>query len=404
MKPLNDDIRSPEALADPYGFYRRLREYDPVHWSERSRAWVVTSHAEVSAALRDDERLSSDRLAPIEWRLSPDHRAAMAQTFELLRGWMVFRDTPEHEQLRDPVRRAFTPRTMGRISTQVESIVEELLDAMAERAECDLVSSFAFPLPAIVIAELLGVPPEDRERFKMWSSKLGGIVFGAVESPERNEAAREGAAEFTDYFARLIERYEDEPGDNLISALIAARDTGGSLSARQMVGACTMLLFAGHETTAGLISSGTAALLRSPDQHEKLRADPSLAPSAVEEFLRYDGPARVMVRLVRRDHERGGYTLRAGDRVYVCLGGANHDPAVFREPEHLDIARDPNPHLAFGYGLHFCLGAALARLETRIALTRLLERFPALSLRTDQVARAATIIGGGIPTLSVRLR
>jgi cytochrome P450 len=396
--PVNDDLRSPEARLDRFGFYARLREHDPVHWSEPSRAWIVTSHAQVTAAFKDDRLLSADRITPLEAKLGAAQRAAMAEAFDLLRGWMVFRDPPVHEQLRDPVRRVFTPRSMESLAPKVEAIVAELLGELAGQERCDVLRALAFPLPAIVIADLLGVPAEDRDDFKSWSSQLGVIVFEGLERGGSNQATREGAARFTAYFRRLIQRYRERPEDNLISKLIDA------LPPEQLVGACTLLLFAGHETTTGLIGSGVANLLMHPEQCEKLGRDPELIGSAVEEFLRYDGPVSMVVRVVREDHERGGHKLRAGERVYLGVAGANRDPAVFPDPDRFDITRDPNPHLGFGLGLHFCLGAPLARVETRIAVGRLLERFPALRLETDQLSRASAIVGGGFSSVPVLLR
>jgi cytochrome P450 len=397
-----DDVRSVEALRDPHRFFRRLRARDPVHWSDASHAWILTGHTEVWSAFRD-ARLSSDRITPIEKRLSAERRRGMGGTFDLLRAWMVFRDPPEHDRLRAPLRRLFTPRAVQRLAPRIRAIVDELIDEMSGSGECELVRAFSFPLPAIVIAELLGVPPEDREEFKTWSSKLAGLVFGAVEQPDRYRLAREATEEFTEYFEALIRRYEAEPADNLISTLIAARDRGDALTHDQMVGACTLLLFGGHETTSGLITNGVATLLEHPDELERLRRDLGLVPSAVEEFLRFEGPAKMMVRQVAEPHERGGHELRAGQRVYLSLAGANRDPTVFPEPDRFDVERRPNPHVAFGHGLHFCLGAHLARLEVRIAIDSLLRRFPKMRLATDHVVWGGTILGRGIPELPLLL-
>jgi cytochrome P450 len=398
-----DDVRSPEALADPHGFFRRLREHAPVHWSERSGAWILTGYEAVCEAFADAQRLSSDRLTPLEAKLAPAERREMAQTFALLRGWMVFCDPPLHARLREPVRRAFTPRAVERLRPAIEALVDALLDEMAAAGRCDLVPSLAFPLPAVVIAELLGVPAADRERFAGWSHKLAGLVFGAVEQPGRNRSALEAAAEFTDYFEALVRRAERAPGDDLIGALLAARDRGEGLSRSQLVGACTMLLFGGHETTTGLIANAVASLLEHPHELARLRREPEHAATAIEEFLRFDGPATLMVRVVREDHERGGHRLRAGQRVYLAIAAANRDPAVFDDPDRFDVARRRNPHLGFGHGPHFCLGAHLARLETRIAVMRLIERFPELRAAPQPAKRAASIIGRAVTSLPLEL-
>jgi len=398
---LDDDVRSEAAMADPHGFFRRLRGHAPVHWSARSNAWIFTSHAAVSEGFKDP-RLSSDRLGPLEAKMTPPHRAAMAETFALLRGWMVFRDPPVHERLRDPVRRAFTRSSTTRLTAMVETIVDELVTDMAARPDCELIADFAFPLPAIVIAEMLGVPREDRDMFKTWSRKLSGLVFGAVEQPNRDRAAGEAAGEFTEYFTALIRRYEAAPADNLISALIDARNEGSALTADQMVGACTMLLFGGHETTTGLIANGMTMLLTHRAEWARLRRDPALVPLAVEESLRFEGLAKIMVRHVIDDHTLGTAHLAAGDRVYLSVSGANRDPAVFPEPDRFDVGRDPNPHLAFGHGVHFCLGAALARLEAAAAFRALVQRFPNLHL-TAEPEWLSTIIGRGVARVPLAL-
>lgn len=398
-----DDLRAPAALADPHAFFHRLRAHDPVHWSEASHGWIVSSHAEVNAALRDDARLSSDRLSPLEDRMGEDERRAMAATFTLLRGWMVFRDPPDHERLRDPVRRVFTPREVEAMAKRIRRIVDELLDEMEPRGACDLVEAFAFPLPALVIAELLGVPPGDRKEFKGWAQQLGALVFGALEPAERHAQARAGAAEFGGYFERLIRHYEAHPADNLISRLIAARDAEGGLATHELAGACTLLLFGGHETTTALIANGVAALCEHPAELARLCAAPRLVPTAVEELLRFEGPVKVLVRQVARRHERGGHALEPGQRVYLALAAADRDPAAFLDPDRLDVGREPNPHLAFGLGRHFCLGANLARCEARIAFAALLARFPGLHL-AEPVRWGGSIINRDVGSVRVALR
>ena len=381
---LPTDLLAPAAVADPYGAFRRLREHQPVVWSDRHRAWLLTSYDEVISASRD-ERMSSDRLTPLEGRSSERRREVLARTFEVLRGWMVFHDEPDHTRLREPVKRAFTPRTVAGLREAVERVTTELLDDVAEAGTCDFKAAVAFPLPAIVIAELLGVPPADRQRFRTWSAKLAAIVFGASDDPDQDRAAAEGSAEFADYFGKLIAEREREPADDLISALVASRDRGDGLTSEELVGACTLLLFAGHETTANLIANGVLSLLRSPDELARLRADRTLLPNAVEELLRFEPPQKVMVRNVRETHERSGQVLQRGDAAFLAVAGANRDPAEFPDPDRLDLARPTaRNHLTFGFGAHFCLGAALARLEGQVALGALLERFDRIELAVDE--------------------
>jgi len=397
------NLLTPEAVADPYSFFAALREeHGPVAWSERHRAWIVTSYAEVAGGLRD-ERLSADRVGAMERRLDTERRRAMAATLEMLRGWMVFRDEPDHSRLRDPVRRAFTPRSVERLRAEVESLVAGLLDEVAQAGGGDLRASFAFPLPAMVIARLLGVPAGDRDRFGAWSRKLASLVFGASDNPDHYAIGAAGGAEFAAYFGELVARREREPGDDLVSALIAARDRGHGLSATELVGACTLLLFAGHETTTSLVTSAALALARHPDATRRLRDDPGRWAAAVEELLRYDGPAKVQARTVLTAHERGGRRLEEGDLVFLAISGANHDPAQFDHPDALDTRRDASAHLGFGLGPHFCLGVSLARLEARIALRALVERFDEIEV-DGELQWEPVIVGRALRSLPVGLR
>ncbi len=393
------NLLAPEALADPYGFLAALREeHGPVCWSGRHRAWLLNSFAEVSSGYRDD-RLSSDRVGAIARHLDAARRTAMEPTLELLRGWMVFRDEPDHTRLRDPVRWAFTPKAVEALRARVQALVDELIDGVVEAGTCDLVAAFAFPLPAMVIAHLLGVPAADRDKFGTWSKKLAAVVFGAADDPARRTLATEGSTEFTEYFRWLVAQREAEPGDDLVSALVAARGEDG-LSAGELAGACTLLLFAGHETTADLLANGTVALVRHPAELDRLHRDPGMWAMAVEEILRYDAPTKVQVRVVTEDHERAGHHLEAGDLLYLCLAGANRDPAEFPDPDRLDVGRDPRQHIAFGLGAHHCLGAPLARLEGQIGLRTLFERCASVEI-TGDLAYEALIASRSLTALPV---
>jgi cytochrome P450 len=401
------DLAAPAVLRDPFPTYRALRELGPVVWLPEHRAWFVSTYDEVNAAFRDTTTLTSDRLTPIWGRLDPGRRALLDQTFELLRGWMVFHDPPDHDRLREPLRRAFTPKRVADLRPHVEALVDELLDDLEEAGDgADLKNHLAFPLPAIVIAELLGVPPADRDEFRTWSNQLAVVVFGATSQLDLAELAAAGSARFADYFDWLIRRYTDEPEDNLVSALIAVtRDDGATgLTASELVGTCTLLLFGGHETTTGLISLSTHSLLTHPDQHRWLQEHPGAVSEAAEELHRFDGTSKVAVRVVAEPHERGGQQLEPGQPVFLGAGGANRDPAAFPDPDRLWLGRpDAHRHLGFGYGIHFCLGAPLARLETSIALGRLVQRFPRLRLAVDptELTWGGTLLGRGLGSLPV---
>lgn len=404
------DLVSPVAVHDPHGVYRALREHAPITWLPEHRAWFVATYDDVHHGFRD-LRLSSDRLTPLEARLDPERRRILGDTFELLRGWMVFHDPPAHERLRAPVRRAFTPRAVEALRPHVEQTVAGHVETMVERLRSgevvDLVPSLAFPLPAIVIAELLGVPTDDRDEFKTWSDQLAAIVFGASNRPDQAATAAAGSARFAEYFTGLIAQYEQCPSDNLISALIAAAGVADPpLSATELVGACTLLLFGGHETTTNLIGNAVVSLLTHPDAQRWLVEHPDRIGGAVEELHRFDGSSKVMVRIAATDHERAGVQLAAGDTVFLGIAAANRDPAAFERADELLLDRpDAHRHLGFGYGLHFCLGAPLARLETQMALGHLFERLPDLCLAVDpgELAYGATILGRGLASIPVAL-
>lgn len=401
------DLLSAEAIADPHSLFARLRDEAPVVWLPEHRAWLFTTYDAVSEGFRDG-RLSSDRLSPLEARLDGERRSTLAQTFELLRGWMVFHDPPEHARLREPLRRAFTPRRVTVLRPRIAEIIDELLDEMAAKESCDLISEFAFPLPAIVIAELLGVPASDREEFKHWSDLLAAIVFGGSNRPDQAEQAATGSAEFADYFGWLIRKYEAEPADNLVSDLIAVTsdDHGGSgLSPAELVGACTLLLFGGHETTTNLIGNSVHSLLSHPDQHTLLHSSLDLVPQALEELHRYDGSTKLMVRIVAEDHERDGVELRAGQTVFLGVTSANRDSAAFADADRLWLDRpDAQQHLGFGYGIHFCLGASLARVEAQEALQALISRFPQMELGSDEVTWTGNLLSRGLEALPVLVK
>lgn len=376
------DILGEDAIRDPYAAFASVRRDHPVLWDHQYRSWLITRHQDVSAALRD-ERFSADRIAPfIDRKLaSPDIDPLVRKAFEVLRHWMVFQDEPSHLRLRVLVRRAFTARAVSRMRERVAALCAELTADIPTGGEFDLIANFAYPLPAIVIAEMLGVPPEDRDTFKRWSDEIAPLVSAGLDDPDRYSRAAAAMDALVTYFSELIRRYETEPAENLISGLIRARDDDDVLTEAEVVATCTLLLFGGHETTANLIANAMLALLRHPGELAALR-DGHVDPArAVEEFLRFDGPGKAVVRVMREDVEFHGELLRQGQRVFLVLAAANHDPEVFDEPDVLRLDRpNSNFHVAFGFGAHFCLGAALARLEAGIAVPALLTALPRLRL------------------------
>lgn len=413
--PLAYKPSDPETLRDPYPLFARMRAEDPVHWSAALGSWVLTSHADALAALTNP-RLSADRITPFAENLEASRRAELAPLLEALGLWAVFRDPPDHTRLRGALNRGFTSRIVEALRPFIERTVDRLIDGMIAEREgagaegIDFIASFAYPLPATVIAHALGVPADDLDRFKSWSDDLAAFVGGAVATPDKRERAARGIGGLSKFFRGIIAERRARPTDDFVSELVAmdAEDaSGGSqggpgLSADEIVASCVLLLFAGHETTTNLLGNGMLALLRHPDQLEALRANPAgLGASAIEELLRYDSPAQAIVRIATEPVEIRGKRVEAGQRVFIMLNAANRDPAVFDSPDGLNLARRPNRHCAFGFGIHFCLGAALARLEGRVAFERLLARLGEWRLLTTDPKWNDTLVLRGVKEMRV---
>jgi cytochrome P450 len=375
------DLMAEAGLADPSAYFGELRATRPVFWDRRYRSWIVTSYRHVSEALRD-ERFSSDRIEPyIRKRLSgPDTDPLVRQAFEVLSGWMVFKEEPAHNRLRRLCGQAFTPKAIDAIRARATSLTEQLLDAIPAQGEFDLIETVAAPLPSIIIAEMLGVPVEDRAEFEQWTAKVSPLVSTGLDDPTRYGSVADGMDSLVKYFHRLVARYEAAPTDNLISALIRAREQDDALSDAELIATCTLVLFGGHETTANFIANSVLALLRHPDQLALVRADKVDIKAALDEFMRYDGPGKTVVRVAREDFEFHGQTIKAGQRVFLILAVANRDPEAFDEPDRLRLDRGLVRHMGFGLGPHFCLGAPLAKLEAGIAIPAIVKRFPNLEL------------------------
>ncbi len=295
---------------------------------------------------------------------------------------------------------AFTTRAVEQLRSRVEALAAELIDQVRDRGELDLIRDFAWPLPITVIAEMLGVPREDRPALKAWSDELAAFVGSALATPGKYERAARSGGKMSDYFGDLIAKRRARPRGDLLSALVAAGEGHDTTSEDELVATAILLLFAGHETTTNLIGNGILSLLRHPAALHALRADPSLIVPAVEELLRYEGPTAAMVRIALEDVGLpGGGTIGRGDRVFLMINAANRDPRQFDEPDRVDIRRDPNRHIAFGYGLHFCIGAPLARLEAQIAIPALLRRLPDLALTTDPLPWLDSLVFRGVRSL-----
>ena len=389
----------PDVHANPYPMYRQLREEDPVHWSPLLEAWILTRYDDVLAVLKHS-RFSADRRQARN-RFVQQMMEQQAQAGPLAQAsTMLTSDPPQHTRLRGLVSKAFTFKAVEALRPRIKQIVDELLDGVEDKGRMDVIWDLAYPLPVIVIAEMLGVPPEQRDTFKRWSDDIVATLGGPMTPLDAQERGRKSSDEMAEYFRGAIAERRRQPQDDLLSRLIAAEESGGVLSEEEMLATCILLLAAGNETTTNLIGNGTLALLRSPEQLDLLRARPELAESAVEEFLRYDGPVQGTARVAMEQIEVGGQKIDEGQLAFVMLAAADRDPAVFSQPESLDIARQDNRHIAFGHGIHFCLGAPLARAEAQIAFATMLRRLPSLRLETEP-EWGGTFILRGLKSLPV---
>jgi cytochrome P450 len=366
------DPHGPGFRADPFPAFRRLQLEDPVHRCDALGGWVLTRYADVVAALRDP-RLSSDRITPFFAELPQEQRADLKSLADSLRRWTVFADAPRHTRLRALFNKAFTPLAVERLRGGVERVVAELLAPALARGRIDLIAEFAYPLPAIVICEMIGLPSDDIDKIKVWSAAIEPFLGLAKKPLTVYQAACRNVADMEEHFRRIVADHRRRPREDILSNLIAASEGGERLSEEELIATCVMLVFAAHTTTTHLIGNGMLALLRHPEALTALRADLSrpAVVRAVEELLRYDGPVQVARRVVVEPMELGGHALARGAMIFPMLNAANRDPLQFPDPDRLDLARAENRHIAFGVGAHFCSGAALARMEGQIA-------FPAL--------------------------
>ncbi|MCY3898091.1 MAG: cytochrome P450 [Caldilineaceae bacterium] len=374
------DLTSKEVLANPYPTYQRLRERDPVHRMRLVDAWVLTRYDDVQAVLQDHRRFSNQEAGAGDRVYTKDRS-------------MLDLDPPDHTRLRSLVSKAFTPRSVAALGPRIEKIVEELLDEVEGEDRFDLIDSFAFPLPIIVIAEMLGVPAEDLDRFKDWSNDIV-LSLEPILTREQRERFRRSEQELYEYFEGIIALRRQDPQDDLVSALLAAEEEGDRLSHGELLATLLLLLVAGNETTRNLIGNGMLALLRNPGELQRLREQRDLLEPAIDELLRYDSPVQLDGRTVLEDLEIGGKRVRAGQQVVSVVGAANRDPAAFSDPDRLDIGRNEKSHISFGRGIHYCLGASLATLEGRIALEGLLERFSSIRLAAEPQQRKQVVLRG----------
>lgn len=401
---LDFDPYGPEFIRDPYPSYARLRERGPVHFLPDGPVYWILSYAGVVTSLTHKAFLKTPpeefrRPAPPIPELPPAYADLKRYQGNLVAS-MLFVDPPDHTRLRSLVTRAFTPRVVEGMRPRIEAIADDLLRRAGQRGDMDLVSDFAFPLPATVIAELLGVPREDHVRFREWSNRIAGALDDRAPH-EVHVSAYLADLELARYFDELVQARRGNPGDDLITELIAAEEEGDRLSLPETLAMCTLLLTAGHETTTNLIGMGTYHLLRHPEQREIVLAEPDRWPAAVNELLRFDAPVQRTNRWVYEDVEVDGHPFKRGDIVAPVMGAANRDPAAFANPDVLDVTRRETRHLAFGRGIHYCLGSSLATLEAVIAFRALFERFPGLRLAGDEPTWSPNTVVRGLRSLPV---
>lgn len=375
------DPSSEAFLQERYGVYRLLRDEAPVIFpmGRESGIGMAFRYDDVATILRSPDFVRQRSNAGVEVPPPPDQYRPIT---ELLQTWMLLRDPPDHTRLRGLVSKAFTPKVAESMRDFISATAHHLLDLAEGQATMDLMAAYAGPLPVIVIAKMLGVPDDDRALFRKWAQYIAAYLGGFAEDSLPAEAPA-AFLDMADYVRRLIAERRREPQDDLITALIAAEENNQRLSAEEVVGTVIMLLTAGHETTVNLIGNGVYALLRHPEEWERLQRTPDLLPTAVEELLRFDAPVQMSARSCRSDTELSGVPIKRGDAIYTVFGSANRDGSVFTDPDRLDLGRDPNPHLSFGHGAHYCVGAALARLEGQIALDVLRQRHPGLRLEQE---------------------
>lgn len=375
-----------EAVQDPYPYYKALRERERVHWSERARAWYFTHYPDVYE-LQDRPDLSVDRIETLYSYLPRTNPERFSDIVEHYHRWLLYRDDAYHDRLKALFLKAMTPRAVERLRPMLQRRVDVLLDELAARDAFDAYLDFAARIPTQVMLDLLGLPDSDEALMRHWSDRCSNFLFQPV-APDKEAMAQE-QRDILDaqqaYFMPRIEERRRRPGEDMISSMVQAEAGGERLTDLEILATCNMMATAGGGTSRSAIAMSLWWLHQFPDQLAKLKADPSLINLAAEEFLRYDAPTQRGIRTAREDFEMGGKQIRKGQLLHIMIGAANRDPAQFAEPDRIDIARDPNRHVTLGHGVHYCLGAALARLELRVAVSSFLERFPDYRLASDKI-------------------
>ena len=405
MTDFENILNSDEFFADPYPTYGRLREEAPVYWSENWSAWVLTRYDDVMQVLRQSERFSS--AGRVRYLLDTLPDSARQQVKALERHYdigLAHSDPPDHTRLRNLLNRVFTPRMVENWRERIETVTNELLDAVEPQGTMDIIHDLAYPLPATIIAEMIGAPNQDIAYFREWAVAINRLFEqGGRMSEQSAKAAQDSLYEMRDYIAELSEIKRQNPSDDILGRLVSAEADEDKLTIGELVSTCVTFFVAGHETTTNLIGNGMLALLQHPEQLDKLKNNPELIHSAIEEMLRYNPSVPRGWRITKEDVTLRGQTIKQGSLVFPILSSANRDPLAFPDPDSFDIERNAKRHLAFGYGIHFCLGAPLARLEGAIVINTLLQRFPNIQLASDTVTWRRDIAIRSLDNLPVTL-
>jgi len=399
---LDDFLDRPDFYFDPYPVYHELRASDPVHWSDIMGSWVLTRYDDVVATMRDPRRFSNAGRHALSLDRLPEHvRKKAKPIYEHYAVGLIHTDPPDHTRMRALINKVFTVRAMESLRPRVQKIVDDLLDAAAPNGQMDVMAALAYPLPVAIISQILGIPAEDNDNFAYWNEGVNELTASGRTTEANLARGLPIFQHLRAYLRDLIEKRRRDPQDDLLSALVMVEEEGDRLSEEELITNYQTLITAGFETTMNLIGTGLLTLLRHPDQLARLRSDPSLTASAVEELLRYETPFQRNWRVAAQDVELGGKRIRRGQLVAQMLGAANRDPEVFPDPDRFDISRNSGSHIAFGYGIHFCIGAPLARIEADIAFRTLLRRFPKLRLMQEIADWRGEIVFRGLNSLMV---
>ena len=394
------DLASDAYYSDPYPTYAAMRRDDPAYLREDLGIWMLTRYADVHALSRS-RNTSVARVGQLVGFASPELAAKAEVVSRFLSDWLVFSDPPRHTVMRRLQTRAFSPRNIAALEPYIRDLVNATLDGLAGAGQFDVIADFAIPVPAHVIAHMLGVPRKDVDQFKAWTSAVFRVPAMVGDPDENMRAAYEGVLSLDSYFRELIAERRESPSDDILSALVQAEEDGQFLNEHELVSSCALLLLAGHETSTHVIGNGLLALLRHPDQLRRLRGNQELIESAVEEFQRYDSASGMISRVLTADLKVGDQVIPAGQVASGVVQAANRDPDMFPDPDRFDIGRADSRHLGFGGGPHLCLGAALSRLETKVAVAALVDRFPKLELADDNPVWVRSIAIRGVESLPV---